>query len=471
MTYNMEEFSRQIETARWRVAGLERQASEALQAAPDLLPSAIEELHVAFEELQVTQEEILLQQNELASVRSRIEAERQRYHDLFEFAPDAYVVTTANGTIREANRVAAAMLGRPQSSLVGMSLALFVPDDARQGFRQNISRLRQAEAVQQWEARIQPHQGGAFDAAIAVAPTRDWGARTVNLRWVLRDISSQKQAEERINALEAQIEQRVHERTAQLSATIAEQQVELQRERARRAAAEQAVHERESFMAVVAHELKAPLAAIIGYAQLLQRRIQVGDTLKSRDLRGLRTIVDSAQQLTKMIDLLQDLTQIESGQLSIDRMPLDIAALARHTAEMLSGMLKGHRLEMNCPEAPLVIEGDEQRLRQVIQNLLQNAVKYSPQGQTITVRLERVDDQARLLVRDRGIGIPEAARDAIFERFYRAGNADQQQIGGMGIGLYVVKEIITLHGGRIEIESEVGTGSTFTVWLPLAQNV
>src|SRR5262245_36643353 len=126
MNGKFDDFARQIETARWRVAGLERHAGQALLPANELLPVAFEELNVAFEELHAAQDELLHQQSELASTRERVEAERRRYQELFDFAPDAYLVTTANGTIREANRAAAVLLGMAQSALSGTPLSLFV---------------------------------------------------------------------------------------------------------------------------------------------------------------------------------------------------------------------------------------------------------------------------------------------------------------------------------------------------------
>jgi signal transduction histidine kinase len=113
------------------------------------------------------------------------------------------------------------------------------------------------------------------------------------------------------------------------------------------------------------------------------------------------------------------------------------------------------------------VAADELRLEQVLQNLLQNALKYSPESQPIAVRVERRSESAVVAVTDRGIGIPAAALPRLFGRFYRAPNAEAQQIGGMGVGLYVVKEIVTLHGGEVAVESAEGQGSTFTISLPL----
>jgi PAS domain S-box-containing protein len=471
MKGKVDEFARQIETARWRVAGLERHASEALLPANEVLPAALEELHVAFEELRTAQDELLHQQSELASTRERVEAERRRYQELFDFAPDAYLVTTTTGAIREANCAAATLLGMAQGALLGAPLALFVADYARRAFRRDMGQLKHMSGPRRWEVPMQRHKGASFEAAITVVPIRDWSGAASGLRWMLHDITEQKQAQEQIRALNAQLELRVYERTNELEAANAEKDAALMRAHVARVSAEQAVRDGEAFTAIVAHELKAPLAAIIGYGQLLQRRVQAGDTLKGRDLRGLRTIVESARQLTTMTDLLQDATSIEKGLLHINRAPCDLCALARDIAETLRATLKRYTLQVHCAEDPLIVEGDLLRLRQVIQNLLHNAIKYSPPDRAITVVVEQVGDQARLAVSDQGIGIPAAAQEHIFERFYRADNADQDQSSGMGIGLYVVKQIILLHGGRIEVQSQVGVGSTFTIWLPLSQEM
>jgi len=127
-----------------------------------------------------------------------------------------------------------------------------------------------------------------------------------------------------------------------------------------------------------------------------------------------------------------------------------------------------HGLELTCEPEHLLIEGDDLRLEQVLQNLIQNAIKYSPPGALMTVRIERQDAYASVAVADHGIGIPEAALEQLFQRFYRAPNVDERQISGMGIGLFVVKEIVKLHSGAVEVDSIEGQGSTFTIRLPLA---
>jgi signal transduction histidine kinase len=130
--------------------------------------------------------------------------------------------------------------------------------------------------------------------------------------------------------------------------------------------------------------------------------------------------------------------------------------------------LAQRQLIYEIPDTPLVVDGDAMRLEQVLQNLITNAAKYDPSGSPVRIRVERCGDLVCVAVSDQGIGIPAAALSEIFQRFYRAANADERHISGLGIGLYVVREIISLHGGTITVESAEGQGSTFTISLPLA---
>jgi signal transduction histidine kinase len=168
-----------------------------------------------------------------------------------------------------------------------------------------------------------------------------------------------------------------------------------------------------------------------------------------------------------MVAALLDISRIQTGQLSIERAPLDLCQLAQRVVDDLLPTLDKHQVALTLPDEALIVEGDELRLEQVFQNLLQNAVKYSPEGGTVDMRVEQRGDQACVMVADRGIGIPQEALPLLFRRFYRAGNVQAQHISGIGIGLYVVKEIVDLHGGQIDVASQEGVGSTFTICLPI----
>jgi signal transduction histidine kinase len=148
--------------------------------------------------------------------------------------------------------------------------------------------------------------------------------------------------------------------------------------------------------------------------------------------------------------------------------PVDICALARRVVAEVQPTSEAHSVTCVSPDAALLVEGDELRLEQVLQNLLQNAIKYSPGGGPVEVIVAPEGGQAMVAVLDRGIGLPDEALPRLFERFYRAPNADPRQISGMGIGLYVVREIVRLHGGSVEAGRREGGGSRFTVRLPLA---
>jgi signal transduction histidine kinase len=149
----------------------------------------------------------------------------------------------------------------------------------------------------------------------------------------------------------------------------------------------------------------------------------------------------------------------------VELAPMDLSALARRVVEGVQPTLERHTVVFEGDDAPILVHGDASRLEQVLQNLVQNAVKYSPHGGQVTLRV-RAAEQAEVTVEDRGVGIPRDALPRLFQRFYRVEHATTRGISGLGIGLYVVQEIVSLHGGTVAVESEVGRGSRFFVRLP-----
>jgi signal transduction histidine kinase len=224
---------------------------------------------------------------------------------------------------------------------------------------------------------------------------------------------------------------------------------------------------RDEFLMVVAHELRTPLTSLLGNIQLIHRRAQQEDILSERDQRNLRVVVDQASRLNRLVLTLLDLSRLHMGDLSMTRSSFDLVALVQQVVEATRPTLNRHTLTYTGPSAPVLIEGDPLRLEEVLHNLVQNAVKYSPAGGPVQIQLAQRDSRVSLAVADQGLGIPQAAQPQLFQRFYRAPNVSGSNINGLGIGLYVVKEIITLHDGTIEVVSEEGRGSTFTIWLPL----
>jgi PAS domain S-box-containing protein len=230
---------------------------------------------------------------------------------------------------------------------------------------------------------------------------------------------------------------------------------------------QEAIRVRDQFLSIASHELKTPLTSLLGYARLLQGLHQ-GTTITEREQRGMRIIAEQADRLSKLINALLDISRIRTGRLSIERSSVDLALLTQRVVEEVQIMLEQHALYLTYPDEALVVEGDVLRLEQVLQNLIQNAIKYSPQGGDIHIRLQRQDNYAYVRVIDQGIGIPAEALAHMFQPFYRAPNTETQQIAGMGIGLFVVKEIVMLHGGEVDVVSHEDEGSTFIIRLPLA---
>ncbi len=249
---------------------------------------------------------------------------------------------------------------------------------------------------------------------------------------------------------------------------LARMRRQIAEEQAARAAAEQALRERDQFLTLAAHELKTPLTSLQGYAELLDRRWRDDDQLGERERRAVSVIVAQTRRIGRLIALLLDLSRIQIGQLSLDQGMIEFGQLVRLVVAETQPTLILHTLTLEIVEGPLAVLGDALRLEQSLHNLIQNAVKYSPAGGTVDVRVLRRDGMACVEIADQGIGIPADELPRVFQRFYRASNVRGDQISGLGIGLFVVREIAARHGGMVTASS-AGQGSMFTLCLPLRE--
>jgi PAS domain S-box-containing protein len=232
------------------------------------------------------------------------------------------------------------------------------------------------------------------------------------------------------------------------------------------AEAQQAIKARDQFVTIASHELKTPLTAMLGYVELLQRRNERAGLLGERDTRMLQTVARQGVRLTGLVNELLDFSRLNTDQLQIEPAPLNIAVLVQRLVEDIQPTLDQHRLVAEYPDTELVVWGDEVRLEQVLYNIVNNAIKYSPAGGTVAIGVEQQEGDAYVVVRDEGIGIPAAALTRLGEAFFRAENATLLHIGGTGVGLYIAKAILVLHGGRLDVESVEGQGTTVTLLLP-----
>jgi two-component system, OmpR family, phosphate regulon sensor histidine kinase PhoR len=234
---------------------------------------------------------------------------------------------------------------------------------------------------------------------------------------------------------------------------------------------------RKDFVANVSHELRTPLTSIKGYIEaLLDGAKDDADT----STKFLDIILKQSDRLNLILEDLLQLSKIESGQVLFKREPLHIRRVIERTLAMIKPLAdkKGHRLASFVEDDLPAVLGDEDRLTQVMSNLLDNAVKYTPERGTITVAAHPVSDDAEqpalvtaveLSVTDTGIGIPEQDRPRVFERFYRVDKARSRELGGTGLGLAIVRHIVEGQGGRVWVETNTPTGSRFVVRLPVPQ--
>jgi signal transduction histidine kinase len=233
---------------------------------------------------------------------------------------------------------------------------------------------------------------------------------------------------------------------------------------------DEAVRLRDTFLSVAAHELKTPLTALLGQAQLLRRRLNNANTLTEANERSIDIIIGQTRRFNDLLDDLLDGARLESGQLEIRRAPFDLVDLLQSVVSETQPTFVRHTFISELPSEPVMLWGDRSRLEQVLHNLLGNAVKYSPDGGAVRLQATLQADYVQIAVIDEGIGIASEALPHLFKRFFRAPGAERVRPDGIGIGLYVVREIVHQHGGMVGVSSTPGVGSTFTVSLPLVNS-
>lgn len=234
---------------------------------------------------------------------------------------------------------------------------------------------------------------------------------------------------------------------------------------ARVKAQEEAARLKEDFVSAAAHDLRTPLTTVVAQAEFLERRAS-RDPAAPPDVAGLQRIVRESKRLAALVTDLLDAARLEQGRLIGEREPVDLGAIVQE----VTGRQRpdAHLVEVDVRGAVVGIY-DRRRIEQLLENLLENARKYSPSATPVRVAVWQQDGEARIDVRDEGIGIPSTDLPRVFERFSRASNVDDRRFHGMGLGLYICRGIVEEHGGRIWVDSEMGHGSTFHVALPASE--
>jgi two-component system phosphate regulon sensor histidine kinase PhoR len=222
---------------------------------------------------------------------------------------------------------------------------------------------------------------------------------------------------------------------------------------------------KDEFISIAAHELRTPLTAIKGYAELLERRLSM-QAGRENDRRSLAVIRKQTERLAGLVNEMLDVSRIEAGRLQLNSEPFDLSSLVGEVVNNMRVSSEAHLLSLTA-EPGVAVNGDTARIEQVLLNLITNAIAYAPERSGIDVRVWTEAGAALVSVRDQGVGIAADELPHVFDRFYRAPHAEAMRSGGMGLGLYICREIVTRHGGTIWAESAEGAGSTFTFSLPL----
>jgi PAS domain S-box-containing protein len=391
-----------------------------------LLSEALEALSTTVEELKVAEEELRQQNAELSAAYEELLVARTRYRDLFEFAPGAYVVTDRHAVIRQANRAFLELIGRPPDQIVGQPLIVYIGRDDRTTFHRHVNHLLDAEdrARREWESRVATTDADGemrnVPVFVTAATVTDRGGEKAGLRWLIRDISEQKAAQEALVAAERQ-----------------------------------ALVGRLTFS--LAHEIGNPLQSVMGCLNLIQ------DTVGDEQPRVRELLEIGQEELRRtgaIVDRLRDVTRSADPQ---NRETTDVNGLLDRVLTLTEQHVADHHVRLmwrpsdELPEVSAV----PGRLHQVFLNLILNAVEAMPEGGELDVRTERRDSRVCAMVRDTGVGIPPHRRERLFQPFYTTKET------GMGLGLYITRQIVKEHEGEIAVVSEEGVGTTFTVCLPI----
>jgi PAS domain S-box-containing protein len=384
---------------------------------------------------------------DITPLRRADELER-RLAAIVASSEDAIIGKTLDAEITDWNAAAERMYGYSAAEAIGQRIAMLVPADRPDELTAIMARLRRGEPISHFETMRVRKDGVRLDVALSISPIRNSGGELVGAATIARDITVQKRAE-------------------------AEREELLTREQAALAEARAALAVRDEFLASVSHDLRTPLTGIRGLAQLLARRLGRLDAPQTQQMVEQATAINrAAGTMAAMVDELLDLTRLEAGQpLELRREAVDLVALAQARAREHGRTASRHPIQVTADAPALVGQWDPGRLERVLDNILSNAVKYSPDGGEVVVTIRPAvgpgGPWAELAVADHGVGIPAADLPHIFERFRRGANVVGQVVGA-GLGLAGVRRIVEHHGGTNAATSTEGVGTTITVRLPLA---
>lgn len=391
----MKDFSPEIKALSERMATLEQHAQDFPIWRTPLTTEAFHELMAALEELRAANDALQQQNAELVSAHQTAQAEDRRYQELFDFAPDGYLVTDSHGVIQEANRAAMALLNARQTDLFGKPLLLFIVGDEHRGFETQLLRLRDGKEAREWEVRVQPRGGTPFPAVCSIAPIREAQGEVVGLRWLLRDMTERKWSVAALRHLNDRLEREIRERTA----ALANASQELTKRQHVEAQLHASLREKETLLKEIHHRIKNHLQLISSLLALQFH--EIGDE-QTRD-----ALWDSQQRL-KSIALIH-----EKLYRSDDLARIDLGDYLHQLADNLlcAYAVESDRITLETAIEGVLVDPDTAiHCGLIVLELLSNCLKHAfPEGRSgsIFVTLRRGDSgEVVLTVSNNGIGFP-----------------------------------------------------------------
>lgn len=342
---------------------------------------------------------------------------------IVENSDDAIISKTLQGIITSWNKGAERIFGYKEQEVIGKHISIIIPPERMSEETNIINQLKAGNTLDHFQTIRVGKSGNPIHISLTVSPVKDSAGNIIGASKIARDITREKEAEATIKQLS---------------------------------------RKKDEFIAMASHELKTPLTSMNGYLQLLGKRvIESNRPFLDKTIRQL-------DKLNALVNDLFDISKIQAGKLQLTFEEFDLSLLVREILDPIMESNPTYQFHTELDDE-VYMEGDRMRIEQVVTNLVVNAIKYSPEGSTVKIVLKRAGDELRFVVEDQGIGIHPEHLPHIFSQFFRVQGPDKK-ISGLGLGLFITKEIIERHDGKIWAESDLGKGSRFFFTLPLKQN-
>ena len=362
-------------------------------------------------------------------VSERKRADRAQAHlaAIINSSDDAIIGKDLDGTITSWNRGAETIYGYSADEVVGKSISILIPAHQVDEVPGMLERIKRGEKIHNYENARVRKDGSSIDVSLTISPVKDRAGKVIGAATIARDISELKQAQREAERL------------------------------------------KEEFFALVSHDLRTPLTSVKGYSDLLLAG--EGGDLTDQQRLFVETIARNSSRLERLVGDLLVAAQIEAGTFAIETGPVDLGQILAESVGAAKPRAEEKEIELTLEAGTLPeSSGDRDRLAQLFDNLISNAIKYTPAGGRVEVRLHRNSGHVLIEIEDSGIGIPVAEQRFLFDRFFRASTAYAAAIPGIGLGLTISKAIAEVHCGQLCVESREGVGTTFRVELPFGRS-